>query len=1671
MLSKNNKQLMVEKQAAKKQRYGLRKLSIGVASVLLGMTFLGAGSISAAENENLETATTENQVEAVSDPLNEQTEITLMPQAEAEKQTDGQAYEEKAVTRTINLYKDGELVDTKIQTVNFHKILGTWYVKNDGVVGVKTGQFEAYDIPEQAGYTAQVNGATVNKVDNMSVTADTPNQVVDVYYVANTKTYTEERVITRTINIWHDDKLFDVIRQEEVFTREVTENLTTGEKTYGAWDEPTKMFDEVTLPQYEGYKHTEGTVQKRCIVNPNSKNIVNDIKYTSEKEISEETRTVERVINLYKDGEHIETVKQSVTFTREVIKNLVTNKIEYGEWIAEDGKDHWDEYKAKELENYELENGVVDKKKVTADTPSETVSINYKAKVETTTEYDTVKRVINIYQDGKKVDEVTQVVEFSREVKKNLVTGETEYGEWVAKDGKDNWDAFDAPEYENYTTDTVKIDNEVVKPGMADQEVSINYTAKIDTRIEERFVQRTIILHLPNGETKKVTQDVTFKREVRKNLVTGEEVYGAWGMEKITFPEYEVPKVENYIPTMDKVEAAVVTPDTQSWTVDIYYGAAIETTTEYDTVKRVISIYHDGKKVDEVTQSVTFSREVKKNLATGEVTYGEWVAKDGKDIWEAFDAPEYENYTTDTVKIDNKTVKPEMEDEEAAIYYTSKVETKTEYDTVKRVINIYHDGKKVDEVTQSVTFSREVKKNLATGEVTYGEWIAKDGKDIWDAFDAPEYENYTTDTVKIDNKSVKPGMEDEEAAIYYTSKVETRIEYSTVKRVIGIYLDGKRVDEKTQSVTFKREVKKNLVTGEETYGDWDRPEDIWEAFDAPEYENYTTDTVKIDNKTVKPGMEDEEAAIYYTSKVETTTEYDTVKRVINIYHDGKKVDEVTQSVTFSREVKKNLATGEVTYGEWVAKDGKDIWEAFDAPEYENYTTDTVKIDNMAVKPGMEDEEAAIYYTSKVETRIEYSTVKRVIGIYQDGKKVDEVTQSVTFKREVKKNLATGEETYGDWDRPEDIWEAFDAPEYENYTTDTVKIDNKTVKPGMEDEEAAIYYTSKVETKTEYDTVKRVISIYQDGKKVDEVTQSVTFSREVKKNLATGEVTYGEWVAKDGKDIWEAFDAPEYENYTTDTVKIDNKTVKPGMEDEEAAIYYTSIVETELEERVVDRTIILNLPNGMKREHVQSVTFKREVKKNLATGEVTYGEWDLLPTELEAYAPPKFEGYVASVEEVEAIVVDPDSQSTTIEVDYYKIEQQTKDVKRTFTVRIVDGTLPRGGSLGGNGSQYVQSVTFERVGYINGDGVFVGSDWKMVKGNLNGFGIPQLEGYTTRRTAIESIIPSADMKDMEDEILYVAYATHEDTKIVTRTITITDPDGKTHVVEQKATFTRQVLTDQFTGQKTLGDWSVDQSTLEGITLPEFNGYKPSQQVDPLEVSPDSEDSELTITYEKVDPDTPTGPDNGDNEKPDTPTTPDNGDNEKPDTPTGPDNGDNEKPDTPTGPDNGDNEKPDTPTTPDNGDNEKPDTPTTPDNGDNEKPDTPTGPDNGDNEKPDTPTDPDNGNNGTPDKDPEATAGINNGGLENAKDELNSEVADQILNLSTKSNKDNGTMLKNMDSGQKGSNTKGLATQKDGNVASELPALGDETEVKGLGALLVALACMPLFLVAKGKKRKN
>lgn len=56
MLSSHNQNEMLKKQAQKHQRFTIKKLSVGVASVLIGLAFMGASSVSADTNTQSDAA-------------------------------------------------------------------------------------------------------------------------------------------------------------------------------------------------------------------------------------------------------------------------------------------------------------------------------------------------------------------------------------------------------------------------------------------------------------------------------------------------------------------------------------------------------------------------------------------------------------------------------------------------------------------------------------------------------------------------------------------------------------------------------------------------------------------------------------------------------------------------------------------------------------------------------------------------------------------------------------------------------------------------------------------------------------------------------------------------------------------------------------------------------------------------------------------------------------------------------------------------------------------------------------------------------------------------------------------------------------------------------------------------------------------------------------------------------------------------------------------------------------------------------------------------------------------------------------------------------------------------------------------------------------------------------
>ncbi|HAQ9894718.1 TPA: cell wall protein, partial [Enterococcus faecium] len=146
--------------------------------------------------------------------------------------------------------------------------------------------------------------------------------------------------------------------------------------------------------------------------------------------------------------------------------------------------------------------------------------------------------------------------------------------------------------------------------------------------------------------------------------------------------------------------------------------------------------------------TVTFTRNGMKNLATGEVTYDDWQAKDDDTTFDEVVSPEIDNYLADNERIEKVTgLTADDKDSEITVTYRAKTTTTTETKEVTQTIHyVYEDGTEAaPDNVDKVTFERTVTINEATGETSYGDWEAKDNDTTFDAVVSPEIANYTPD--------------------------------------------------------------------------------------------------------------------------------------------------------------------------------------------------------------------------------------------------------------------------------------------------------------------------------------------------------------------------------------------------------------------------------------------------------------------------------------------------------------------------------------------------------------------------------------------------------------------------------------------------------------------------------------------------------------------------------------------------------------------------------------------------------------------------------------------------------------------------------------------------------------------------------------------------------------
>ena len=707
-------------------------------------------------------------------------------------------------------------------------------------------------------------------------------------------------------------------------------------------------------------------------------------------------------------------------------------------------------------------------------------------------------------------------------------------------------------------------------------------------------------------------------------------------------------------------------PDGPKWTEELINAVKVQ-----EEVTRTIKyVYEDGTPVaeadlasvaDKKVKTLKFTRPGKINVATGEITYGDWSANQ---IFEAVTSPVLEKYTAavagvtpTTADVPAKTVAATDKDFEEVVVYKTKLITvdpkapgykepkkdqpinpndpngpkwtdellaklKNTEEVTRTISYTYSteaselnqaekDANKggtnvVEPVTTKVNYTRVAKVNPVTGEITYGEWEAKDNDTTLEGNALPAVAGYVA-TGDVDS-STKP-VENVKAE---DKDITEKVVYKALGKYVPVVPEG-----------------------------FTPP-----TIENPQYPNNPTDPTK-------PGT--------------PTTTIPYVPGTTPVGPDGQPL---------------------------TPKDPNDKTKGYEPPAPTTPTGDTTIV---YTKDG--SQVAVTKFVDTTGKGLEPS----VVDTGDTGKaftKDAEVTAAINkiLARGYEKvaNVNAGEKDYPSTDA-EKVFDA-DASTNQEYTvtfkpivkdipTDPTTPGYVKPEPGQPvvpgDNNGPKWPDSVKDLKTTESVTRTIKYVYDDGTPVPDAklgadvpgkkVQTLEFTRTAKVNLVTGEIEYGAWTPKT-TDGFEAVTTPTIDGYTSALVSnptvsdVPAKTVTADASDyEEVVVYkvkqitidpkdpnfdpntpvdpsnpdglkYKDLKLAEEVKRTITYTYADDVADTTKRgteaepKHETTVSFTRTATVNAVTKEITYSEWTAKDndTTLEGKAVvPVKTGYVAT----------------------------------------------------------------------------------------------------------------------------------------------------------------------------------------------------------------------------------------------------------------------------------------------------------------------------------------------------------------------------------------------------------------------------------------------------------
>ena len=450
----------------------------------------------------------------------------------------------------------------------------------------------------------------------------------------------------------------------------------------------------------------------------------------------------------------------------------------------------------------------------------------------------------------------------------------------------------------------------------------------------------------------------------------------------------------------------------------------------------------------------------------------------------------------------------------------SKGDTIDLYQTHTRTVHyVYDDGSKAgDDNVQSVIFTRSADKDLATGKLSnFTPWVADDS---YSQINVPIIHGYTPSQTVVQEQTASPDHDVVLTVTYNKNKQQINVSY--VDDTTGATLDTKRLDgysgEDAQYST-KSAIDNYKSSGYELVSDPSNGAEL--IFDKDDFANNQEVTVHLKHATEQNNL---------THNITRTIHY--------VYADGTKAHDDSQiSTTFNGVETIDRVTGKTVSTVWTPETHN--FSEVASPLIPGYTANKTLIEDSTVTPTSDN----------IVQTVTYNPNKQNIHVTF----IDDTTGNTL--NSVEKSGYTG--TDSGYSTKDDI-DALIAKGYKLVSDGTPK-DHATLMFDSDDFTDDQNFTVHMEHDTQDNNLSREVSrtihyVYRDGKPAQaDKTDSVQFTGVEKIDKVDDHVISTVWTPENKE--FSSIATPSLNGYTPDKFGVDSVTVKPNSDNITITVTY------------------------------------------------------------------------------------------------------------------------------------------------------------------------------------------------------------------------------------------------------------------------------------------------------------------------------------------------------------------------------------------------------------------------------------------------------------------------------------------------------------------------------------